>query len=395
MAESKTTIGLVLARMPRYSETFLANKIKGLTNSGFNVILFTDKPSESKHGFREVVGYTLPTKPVRRFIVVMAVMILTAICSPRRFYRFFKLEHSGRFDFVLFAKKVFTSAHILPYSIDYLHFCFTTLGVNRENVGKAMDAKVSTSFRGYDIDRYPLTRLGVYSRLWRRLDKVHTISDSLYQKARFLGLPESVPCEKIMPAIDASRFLHEKKHRGVTDFVKILTVARLQWVKGLEVAIDAMAILKSKGVNFRYTIVGDGEERERLLFARHQHGLMQEVIFAGQKDHTVVAEMMKEHDLYIQPSLQEGFCNAVLEAQASGLFCIVSDAGGLPENVLDKKTGWVVLRGCATALADMISKVSTMSNNEKENISRAAIERVKRDFTIDKQQSHFARFFRY
>lgn len=395
MAKSRVTIGLVLTRTPRYSETFLINKIKGLINNGFNVILFTDKPSESKHEFREVVGYTLPTKHVLRFIMVMAVMIITMIRSPRRLYRFYKLERREGLDLTLLAKKVFISAHIFPYNIDCLHFCFATLGVNRENVGRAIGAKLSTSFRGYDIELYSLTRPGVYSLLWNRLDKVHTISDALYRKSRSLGLPESVPCEKIIPAIDASRFLHERSHRDSGDFVKILTVARLQWVKGLEVAIDAMAILKARGLNFRYTIVGDGVEKERLLFARSQHGLEAEVIFAGQKDHAQVAQMMKDYDLYIQPSLQEGFCNAVIEAQASGLLCIVSDAGGLPENVLDKKTGWVVPRGSANALASAILKVTRMSYDEKERVSRAAIERVKREFTIEEQQSRFARFFRY
>ena len=52
---------------------------------------------------------------------------------------------------------------------------------------------------------------------------------------------------------------------------------------------------------------------------------------------------MKNSDVYIQSSVQEGFGNAVLEAQASGLCCIVSDAEGLSENVLNEKTGL----GCA------------------------------------------------
>ena len=48
------------------------------------------------------------------------------------------------------------------------------------------------------------------------------------------------------------------------------------------------------------------------------------------------------HSIYLQYSIQEGFCNAVLEAQALGLLTIVSDAEGLPENVIHGETGWVV-----------------------------------------------------
>jgi colanic acid/amylovoran biosynthesis glycosyltransferase len=102
---------------------------------------------------------------------------------------------------------------------------------------------------------------------------------------------------------------------------------------------------------------------------------------------------MRESDIYIQPSLQEGFCNAVLEAQANGLLCIVSDAEGLPENVVHGVTGWVVPRADAESLADMIISASELSCSEKEQVGRAAAERVQREFSLEEQRCKFVRFF--
>ena len=65
---------------------------------------------------------------------------------------------------------------------------------------------------------------------------------------------------------------------------------------------------------------------------------------------------MEWADIYIQPSIQEGFCNSVLEAQAMGLLVIVSDAEGLHENVINNVTGWVVKKRNPILLSEKLRK---------------------------------------
>src|SRR5690606_27766914 len=393
MAKLRKTIGLVLAAAPQYSETFLTNKIKGLIANGFRVILFTNRRTGNSHGFREVSGYKLPEARTFRGLAVLAVLLLVALRAPKKLFRFYILERTEGVDIERFTKRFLAAAHILPFKIDYLHFCFATLGVGRENLGRALGARVSVSFRGYDIGLFPLSRPGVYASLWKKVDKVHTISNDLYEKARSLGLPDTVTCVKIMPAIAPELTARPRDYRCSHGSLRILTVARLQVKKVLEVALDAMAILKSKGLKFNYTIVGDGIEKERLLFCRYQHRLDEEVVFIGRKQHDEVIELMYSHDIYIQPSLQEGFCNSVLEAQGSGMLCIVTDAEGLTENVVDKVTGWVVPRGNADALASTIVSVSQLSLTEREHVGRTAAERIQREFALERQWREFADFF--
>lgn len=391
---SRTTIGLVLAQAPGYSETFMLNKIRGLSASGFRVIVFTDRVTNTKiAGIHEVSGFDLPSNSIMRMLMVGVTMVYLVLRFPVRTYRYYYLERNAGSSFNSIVRALFTSAHILPFTIDRLHFGFATLGVGRENLGKAIGAKVSASFRGYDISIFPLKRPNVYSKLWKALDKVHTISDDLYIEARHLGLPESVPCVKIMPAIDANKFLYTRSFDRQPEIVKILTVARMQWKKGLEVALDAMALLKARGVKFQYTIVGGGVDYERLCFARHQLDLESEVTFAGKKSHHEIAMMMREHDVYLQPSLQEGFCNSVLEAQASGLLCIVTNAEGLSENVLHELTGWVEQKWNASALADKIEYLSDLPKEKKQEFCQRAQDRILHTFTLAKQSQYFTEFF--
>lgn len=391
---NKPRIGIVLAKTPGYSETFLVNKIEGLVTGGFEVTLFTDRKSNKPYRLcREYTAYTLPQNVFFRSIKVIAVLFLTFMRTPFRTVAYYHLERTERKTWNEFLKTIFRSSHMLGHTLDYLHFGFTTLAVGRENLGIVLKAKVSSSFRGYDIGIFPLKNPFVYNELWKKLDKAHTISKDLHHKALALGLPRSIPVVKIPPAIDVRKFLFPDRQPINNTELKILTIGRLEWKKGLEVAIDAMTLLKTWNIKFKYTIVGAGSEMDRLLFNRHQNKLAEQIQFVGVKRQDEIISIMKEHDVYIQPSLQEGFCNAVLEAQANGLLCIVSDAEGLSENVLHNETGWVLPRGNPQILANKIREVMNLPFEVIQQMQDRAIGRVKRDFDLPYQRQQFIDFF--
>ncbi|MNT10621.1 N,N'-diacetylbacillosaminyl-diphospho-undecaprenol alpha-1,3-N-acetylgalactosaminyltransferase [compost metagenome] len=102
---------------------------------------------------------------------------------------------------------------------------------------------------------------------------------------------------------------------------------------------------------------------------------------------------LERSDLYLQCSIQEGFCNAVLEAQAMGKLCIVSDAEGLAENVVDGLTGFVVPKRNPVSLYEKIVEVVKLSDKEKDNTKAKAIARINREFTLVKQQKEFLAFY--
>lgn len=187
--------------------------------------------------------------------------------------------------------------------------------------------------------------------------------------------------------------IFNRNQQPQTNILQITTIARLHWIKGLEYTLEALSKLKNEGIEFEYTIIGDGIEKERLLFAAYQLGIKENVNFVGKLPQTEVKKALEKTDIYLQYSIQEGFCNAVLEAQAIGLLCIVSDAEGLSENVLDKQTGWVIEKRKPELLAQKIKEVMLLSSLEKDRIRTNATGRVQQEFNLEKQQLEFINFY--
>jgi len=388
-------IGLVLPSTPGYSETFFTNKIRGLKAEGYEVILFVG--AKKRIGFQEAKVYYGPflsENVLSKFIVSSFSVLKVVSQAPSVSIRFLRLEINSGSSVLEAVRRLVICSHILPHKLEWLHFGFATMGIDRELVGKTIRARLAVSFRGYDISVYPIKHKGCYKRLFSHIDKVHTISDDLLDIAYRTGLPKTIPVVKITPAINTKIFTNIRQSFFTGETINIVTIARLHWKKGLEYTLEALSKLKEDGVSFRYRIIGEGSEFERLVFARHQLGLQDYVEFSGKISHNEIPGILKEGDIYLQYSLQEGFCNAVLEAQAAGMLCIVSDAEGLSENVIDGQTGWVVPKRRPDLLVQKILEVINMPKDEILMISRRAAERVKSEFSLEKQRKEFIAFYK-
>ena len=385
-------IGLVLIKTPSFSEKFLISKIKGLQQGGHKVILFAHK--QNNFNICEVVDMPKVSKFLFLQLIKMALAYLVIIIQcPIIVINFLRFEKLDGKSFRQRWENLYLGSKILSRNLDWLHFCFATTSLRKENIARSINAKMGVSLRGYDVNIYPLKNQNCYSSLWKKVDKVHSISYCLLEKAKKYGLDSSTKQEVIFPAINTNRFKN-KKH-GVSlnskKTIEILTVARLHWIKGLEYIIEALGKLES--VNFNYTIVGSGIEYERLVLVINQSRLKNKVQLVGFIPHEDIVPFYKKADLYIQYSLEEGFCNAVLEAQSMGVLTVVSDALGLSENVVDGETGWIVPKREPSLLARKIEHIISMENKKINIIRLNAIERVKNKFNLNTQKKHFDSFF--
>jgi len=386
-------IGVILPNLPNYSETFFQNQILGLEKLGHLVSLYVNTKSSSNANLFLPESISVNTQPnVKNKINLLFILLYLLFICPLRSYRFIKLElNSGRL-FKAVIKNILINAHILDKQLDWIHFGFATMGIQRENVAKAIGAKSAVSFRGFDIGLYPHQHPNCYNILWQKIDKVHTISDDLYQKVVDLGLDPKIPYEKITPAINVE-FFKSNVQENLHNPLRILTVGRLTWKKGYEYALKALSLLQEKQINFEYRIVGEGDYREAISHAVHQLGLTDNVILRGQLAPERVRDEMEWADIYIQSSIQEGFCNAVLEAQAMGLLCIVTNADGLSENVLDGKTGWVVPKRSPKKITEKIINILSIDDKKINKIRECAVSRVRHQYNLELQNKLFIEFY--
>jgi colanic acid/amylovoran biosynthesis glycosyltransferase len=386
-------IGIVLPSPPSYSETFFNSKIAGLKANGHDIYVFVNSNKGESKDLNLVKQWPVYQNPLKTGLFIGLALMQLLAASPKKVINFYRFERSNEKSFYEIAKKIYINAHILRYDLDWLHFGFATMAIDRENVAKAVGAKMAVSFRGYDIGVFPLKNPGCYNKLWAKVDKIHTISDDLLKKAFLLGLNQNTPVSKITPAINVPHFRMKGVRKYNDNIIKILTVARLHWKKGLEYALIAVSLLKRKGYNIEYTIVGSGDLYEKLIYEANDLEILNEVRFFGKTDHENIIRLMHQNDIYLQPSIQEGFCNSVLEAQAAGMLSIVSNAEGLSENVIHNQTGWVLEKRNPTLLANKIEEIYNLQDSEKSKISEAAVRHVSNNFKVEDQISSFLKFY--
>ncbi|MBR9915499.1 MAG: glycosyltransferase family 4 protein [Algicola sp.] len=390
----KITVGLVLYTVPKYSETFFRNKIMGLQENGFDVVLFVlyheknnwDIPCDVIYAKNFGSGF------FKTLVNTLGEFSKTIFLNPKRSYRLYQLDKSDGISLKSRFKHLVLSQFLFQKHVDWLHFGFGMLATERENVAEAMQANMAVSFRGFDLYLSPLVHKGCYDILFQKAVKYHVLSEEMKNTLLDHRIKQD-QIEVITPAIDVNFFKSDEK-RSQTKRLELVTVSRLHWKKGLEYTIEALSYLKEAGVDFHYTIIGTGIEKERLVFAAHQLGVLECVTFTGKLSHEAVKRHLSQADMYLQYSIQEGFCNAVLEAQAMGLLCLVSNAEGLSENVIHEETGWVIEKRQPALLAAKIIEVQQMTEEEKQQIRTRAMQRVNQEFNLDQQHQKFVNFYR-
>ncbi len=385
-------IGLILSSLPNYSEVFILNKINGLVKYGFEVSLFISSKKDLNTVSLPASTTIFYQLNINNKYNLLFSIFKVFILHPYRCIRYLNYENQSHGNIFKAIKHLILNYHIIGESLDWIHFCFATSSIGKENLARVMKAKMAVSFRGFDIGLYPYKHSNCYKLLWDRIDKVHTISDDLYFKAIKLGLDSNIPVNKINPAIDINYFNTKPKY----DFnqpIRILTVGRLNWKKGYDYALKALYLLKNKSINFEYHIIGEGSYKEAIIYAINQLNLNNNVIIKGKLLHKDIKREMKWADLYIQPSIQEGFCNSVLEAQAMGLLCIVTNAEGLSENILDGETGWVISKRSPKELFDKILEILSSDLDSLKRIKEFAMKRVKAKYNINNQNKLFVDFY--
>lgn len=156
--------------------------------------------------------------------------------------------------------------------------------------------------------------------------------------------------------------------------IAIGTISELTKNKGLEYAIEAIARLKNKNITF--TIIGEGEERERLRNLIAERGLTDIVQLLGFKENA--SSYIGLFDIFTLTSLKEGLPYSILEAGLAGLPVVASDVGGISEIIENGKSGILIQPKNVEQIVESLSDL--INNPEKrktlgENLKKTVIEK--------------------
>ncbi len=122
--------------------------------------------------------------------------------------------------------------------------------------------------------------------------------------------------------------------------------------KGYSYLIQAVPRLLSEAPDSRFVLIGDGDLLDELRQQSLKLGLQDKIEFLGKCED--VLPLLKKMDLFVLPSLWEGFPTVVLESMACGVPVIATDIPGTRELIQSGVTGWLVPPGDPQALAEAI-----------------------------------------
>jgi L-malate glycosyltransferase len=163
------------------------------------------------------------------------------------------------------------------------------------------------------------------------------------------------------------------------DALLIGCVANVRRIKGVPFLIDATHYI-NPALPVHILLIGSGMDSESNLRCIGSSPLKERIHIAGyRKD---VYRDIAACDIYIQPSLSESLSRSVMEAMCLGVPCIVSDIGGLLELVDNEKSGLVVERGNARAIARAVEKMADDPGLRKD-FANEAIRRMKQIFSVE------------
>jgi glycosyltransferase involved in cell wall biosynthesis len=178
--------------------------------------------------------------------------------------------------------------------------------------------------------------------------------------------------------------------RRDTSEIVLGTAGRLVELKGLEYMLHAANALRNEFPTLRVEIAGSGPERAKLEQTAAQLGLGGHVEFLGWVQD--LSPVLPRWDIFVMPSLEEGFPIAALDAMAAGLPVVATAVGGVPELIEDGKTGWLMPPRDTDAL---VSRLRFLLRNPevRHGVGAAAHARVRDHFSAAQMTESFAELY--
>lgn len=174
-----------------------------------------------------------------------------------------------------------------------------------------------------------------------------------------------------------------RRHLDIPDGACVFgMITRLAEVKGIDIALRALALLarKEAGKPAYLIVAGDGPDREKLGTLARELDVESRVRFVGFVTDRV--QVLSSYDVILFPSRREGLPLGLLEAMAAGCVPIVTRISGMPEVVDSPQIGSVVATESPEALCVAMGEMLNMERATFLRLSRNAQENIQERFDV-------------
>lgn len=358
------------------STTFIERLVDGMANSGYSVYLFGTSKKKKRYGQNVVVtAYSNRFEKAVQFLYYS--FLLTVFQRKNKIKLDDLLGQQGNDSYAAKVKYY----PVLYHRPDIFHLQWAK-GVGDWIWVQEFGIKLVLSLRGTHITISPIGNVywkELYSQLFPKLNGFHVVSDATGMLAQTFGA-DVTKIKTVYSGLDLERLPFVLKEK-INSPLKIVSIGRSHWVKGYSYALDGLAILQGQQFDFEYSIIGVGKDEE-LLVQCSQLGLEEKVRFVTAAPFDAVLLAIREADVVLLSSVEEGIANVVLEAMALGTLVITTDCGGMNEVITNRENGLLIPIRSALAIAEALRKVADLSITEYQKMTIAAQK------TIENQHSY-------
>jgi phosphatidylinositol alpha-1,6-mannosyltransferase len=271
---------------------------------------------------------------------------------------------------------------------------------------KLVDAPVYVLAHGTEIQKnfsdWNFYKRNKQIRIYNSYMNAHNIAaNSNYTKEL---LVESLGIDKnkikiIHPGIDVyDKFIQKSTVSKVKDIIGkshpvIITLSRLEDRKGHKIVLDALSALISKHPNLIYLIAGDGSYKKSIKLHVKRLNIEKNIRFLGWITEPEKSTILKNSHLFVMtPHIDkesvEGFGMVFIDAAFHGLATLGTDTGGIPDAIIDGKTGLIAK---TSDLKDITSKIDyLLSNDEKrKSLGKAGLANAIEKFTWENKVNEY------
>lgn len=368
-------------KFPQLSETFIVNQVVLALKLGYDVKILAGELTDvscnanfelfQKYNLCDKIiiqDHRIPKQKLKRifkafWLVLINISLLRTLIKYLKELNKFGLSSIYEFFFYKDLR-----------GFDVIHIQFGTNKHPIDILKKTgfIKSKLIVSFHGHDL-YFPINNRipnnGYYSRLFETADFL--IANTVFLKDKLVALKAPVEKIKIIPVAVDTTIFKKSISKNENRILKLLTIGRLDELKGQQYGIRAVKLLVQKGLNIEYMIVGSGIEEEKLKNLIDKLELTSSVFLNGSSKPDEIPELLQNSHLFLMTSITnskgmeetQGLVTA--EAQACGLPVVAFDTGGVKYTMIDGKTGFICKEKdllCYVQKIELLLKNDTLRN---------------------------------
>ena len=399
-----------IGSFPHLSETFVVSHFLIASKLDYEIRILVNVVSDVTASGQEerikkneidakiiVEDYGVPDNQLSKLIKFTLLLLKnrTRICSIIRYYRTkkrFSLIHL--FEFIFYSK-------FRNYDIVHIQYGTNSKPIDDLKESGAFTMPVITTFHGHDAF-FPINgfipKEGYYEKLFQSSEWFTANTPYLANQLQEIDCPIEKIVTIPMP-VDTSFFIPKRfQPLNSKKKIKLLSVGRLESIKGHSFGIEVVSELCRQGYNVYFDIIGEGKSRKDIVKLVRDRDIESRIRLLGAKKQDEVRRKYWESHIFLMTStaykgkIRETQGLVSLEAQACGLPVVAFDSGGVRYTINSEKSGILCREG---SVSEMVQAVKNLIDNpaQYQSLALGGPLFVENNFSLKKIEEKWSNFY--